>query len=281
MLTPAPVEPGTQSGSGRFIQEERMTWQAAGEAWGARAADWAYLMEPLFAGVYAQLSTSSRVAAGTRVLDMGCGAGSALAVYERAGAKVAGLDASEALLAIAQARVPHADLRRGSMSALPWDDASFDVVTGINAFVYADDGALAQARRVMTNTGTLGLGFFRDPGDFGPCMLELGRALEAHGAPQQTHTPLKMADPDHTRAALEQAGFALVDSGEVISVGEFPDVDIAYRALASTGNMFPVTRAGEEEPLRARCESILGELMDDVLGIRMRASFGWITARPI
>jgi len=257
-----------------------MGWQEAGEAWGVRAADWAYLMEPLFAPVYARLARSSGMTSGARVLDVGCGAGSALRMYEDAGAGVAGIDASEALLAIARARVPSADLRHGSMSTLPWDDGSFDVVTGVNAFVYADDGALSEARRVLAPDGLLAIGFFRDPGDIGPCMRELGAALAAHVEPEQTHTPLQMADPDVTRTLLEKVGFEIADGGEVVGVSEFPDVEIAYRALASTGNMFPVTQAGEEPALRARCEPLLESLRDDTLGLRMRATFGWTTARP-
>lgn len=134
---------------------------------------------------------------------------------------------------------------------------------------------------MLAPDGTLVLGFFRDPGDLGPCMRELGAALEAHVAPEETQTPLRMADPDVTRSLLEGVGFSIVDGGEVTGVCEFPDVEIAYRALASTGNMYPVTQAGEEPALRERCEPLLESLMDELLGIRMKATFGWVTARPL
>jgi SAM-dependent methyltransferase len=258
-----------------------MSWEEAGVAWGYRAKDWAYLMEPLFAPLYAQLAHSSSITEGTRVLDAACGAGAGLATYRRAGAVVSGVDASEALLAIAAARVPSADLHHRSMSELPWSDGSFDVVTGVNAFVYADDGGLAEAHRVLAPNGVLAIGFFLDPGDIGPCMQELGAALEGLVDDEDTHTPLKMADADVTRALLDAAGFEVVGGGEVIGTSEFPDVDTAYRGLAATGNMFPVTEAGREPALRERCEPLLQSLWDEDLGVRMQATFGWVTARAV
>ena len=61
-----------------------------------------------------------------------------------------GIDAAEGLLALARARVRGRDLRLGDMQALPFDDDSFDVVTGFTSFFFADDivAALREAGRV-------------------------------------------------------------------------------------------------------------------------------------
>lgn len=67
-----------------------MSWQAARVAWSCRAKDWAYLMEPLFAPVYDRLATQPAMAAGTRILDVGCGSGLGLRRYQQTGAHVAG-----------------------------------------------------------------------------------------------------------------------------------------------------------------------------------------------
>lgn len=67
---------------------------------------------------------------GDRVLDVGCGTGSALARYRDAGYDPAGIDLSEAMLAKARARLgADADLRVGDALALPYPDDSFDLVT--------------------------------------------------------------------------------------------------------------------------------------------------------
>jgi SAM-dependent methyltransferase len=85
-----------------------------------------------------------------RVLDIGCGAGAFLSLVADRGGEPHGLDASEALIAFARTRLPQADLRAGEMENLPWEDDSFDLVTGFNSFFFADDmvAALREAGRV-------------------------------------------------------------------------------------------------------------------------------------
>jgi ubiquinone/menaquinone biosynthesis C-methylase UbiE len=66
------------------------------------------------------------------------------------GAEAFGLDASEALVEIARERVPEAHVRVGEMEALPYEEDTFDLVTGFNSFFFAADlvAALREARRV-------------------------------------------------------------------------------------------------------------------------------------
>ena len=49
------------------------------------------------------------------------------------------------MLEVARDRTPDADLRVGEIQALPYDDASFDVVTAFNSIQYAADPAAAVA----------------------------------------------------------------------------------------------------------------------------------------
>ena len=76
-------------------------WERAGEAWGARSRDWAYLGEPASRDAYVAVFDSAAVGPDTHLLDIACGAGLALAVASARGASVAGLDASEQLLRVA------------------------------------------------------------------------------------------------------------------------------------------------------------------------------------
>jgi SAM-dependent methyltransferase len=87
---------------------------------------------------------------GSTVLDCGCGAGRFVRLAADRGAAVAGIDASGELIAIAADRTPHGELRVGDIEALPYDDDSFDVVTGFSSFQFADDHeqALREAGRV-------------------------------------------------------------------------------------------------------------------------------------
>src|SRR6516165_611465 len=123
----APQLPGQRAGqqgakgAGRFAggKVRHMSWVESGRAWGERAADWAYLVEPYARRVNDALFDRTQVGPGTRLLDIACGSGYAASVAASRGAQVSGLDASEALIAIARARTPAADFRVGDMFALP------------------------------------------------------------------------------------------------------------------------------------------------------------------
>ena len=140
-----------------------MSWVDSGRAWGARAADWAYLVEPYARPANDALFDQAQVGPGTRLLDIACGSGYAASVAAGRGAQVSGLDASEALIAIARARTPAGDFRVGDMFALPFGDASFDVATSFNGIWKGCEGALAEARRVVRPGGMVGFTFWGSP----------------------------------------------------------------------------------------------------------------------
>jgi SAM-dependent methyltransferase len=120
-----------------------------GPLWGARPGDWAESEEQQVPTYRAALERVD-VQPGGRVLDIGCGVGVFLGLVAERGGQPFGLDASDALIAAARARLPEADLRVGDMESLPYEDDSFDLVTGFNSFFFATDmaRALREAGRV-------------------------------------------------------------------------------------------------------------------------------------
>src|SRR5437764_5955317 len=74
-----------------------------GQLWGRAAHDWAELQEPTALPLWAAMLDAAAVGPGVHVLDAGCGAGGASTLAAHRGAQVNGLDAAEALLAIARA----------------------------------------------------------------------------------------------------------------------------------------------------------------------------------
>lgn len=135
------------------------TAHVQGELWGARANDWTEANEPAWQPVYQAVLHHTGVRIGSRLLDVGCGAGGALVVARQRGAEISGIDASEHLVAIARRRLPNASIHVGEMEELPFADEAFDVVSGINSFQFADSvvRALREARRVCKRDGTVAM----------------------------------------------------------------------------------------------------------------------------
>ena len=130
-----------------------------GDLWSARARDYAEVQEPTFLPLYESALARPEVTKAGSILDVGCGPGLAAEVFAKMIGDVAGVDAAAGFIEIARRRVPGGDFRVAEMEALPHADASFDVVTGFNAFQYAASpvNALREARRVAKPGGVIAL----------------------------------------------------------------------------------------------------------------------------
>jgi len=97
------------------------------------------------------------------LLDLGCGMGGAAVRFAKVGyQRVAGLDVSDANLAVARRLAERYDLgdrcdfAPGVAERLPWPDASFDVVTVIDLLHHVEnDRAAAEIHRVLKPGGLL------------------------------------------------------------------------------------------------------------------------------
>lgn len=69
---------------------------------------------------------SSKIAAGGRVLDLGCGSGRALKLFAEKGFTTVGIDFSDAMLQLAKKLVLGASLKKMDIRQLEFPDASFD-----------------------------------------------------------------------------------------------------------------------------------------------------------
>jgi SAM-dependent methyltransferase len=90
-----------------------------------------------------------------RVLDAGCGSGRTLPELERYG-KVSGIELNPETADVARARGEY-DVRVGRLEQLPWDDATFDLITCLDVIEHTPDDrvALGELRRVCKPGGYL------------------------------------------------------------------------------------------------------------------------------
>ncbi len=99
----------------------------------------------------AQLAPTLPVATGVRarILDVGCGTGANLEMLARFG-DAEGVDLSTDALAFCRAR-GLTQVREGAAEALPYADASFDLVTALDVVEHLDDdvAGLGEMRRVL------------------------------------------------------------------------------------------------------------------------------------
>ena len=255
-----------------------MDWKEAGRGWGARATDWAYLLEPYALPANERLFDRLGLAPGIRLLDIACGSGFAAAVAARRGAQVAGIDASEELVAIAAARTPTGDFRTGDMFALPFDDGAFDVVTSFNGIWKGCEGALAEARRVLDDAGSIGITFWGPYERLGLMpyflkVMELSPASHATASMEQGDTQ------NVIEAMLAATGFEVTERGTVEVVNEWPDGVTAVRALAGAGPSVPAIEAVGYDGFCDALATVIAPLHVEGLGVRLTSEFGWVTAR--
>lgn len=98
--------------------------------------------------------------AGKRVLDAGCGAGRVARLAAEGGASVVGIDFSANMLRAAREQLPdppHVSLARADLSALPFGDERFDLVTCSLVLGHLEELAapVGELARVTRRGGTL------------------------------------------------------------------------------------------------------------------------------
>jgi ubiquinone/menaquinone biosynthesis C-methylase UbiE len=224
-----------------------------GALWGSSPRAWAHT-EELQRPTYEAALRRVPVGAGERVLDVGCGTGVFLRMCADRGASVCGIDASEGLLAVAQERVPEAELRLGDLQALPYPDDAFDVVTGFTSFFFADDivAALREAGRVARPGAPIVIQVFGRPEH---CAIERMKAAVM---------PFREGEEEYWRPGVVEelvprAGMTVADAFDDTWAYEYADAEALMEGMLAAGGAGAV--AGADGALRLRA-AILAALAD-------------------
>lgn len=253
-----------------------MDWETSGASWGVKARDWALYQEDLGSNAISRVLSRTRVGPGTKMLDIACGSGLAVARAVDAGADGAGVDASEALLEIARERAPHAHFIRSPMEELPFEDETFDVVTSFNGLQFGRDEAFPEAIRVLNPGGMLAMSFWSDFGDFG----EYFALLQNYSHPGGPTLPAKFMEPGVAEKKFEDLGLDEIERASTEVDIEYGALDDAYKGLVSAGPaVLAIDYSGEVE-VRIALEEYLEKFTDPDSGrIKLSGTFANVFGR--
>ena len=249
--------------------------------WGTDPRAWAELAESHNRPLFDAVLDAAAVDPGMAVLDVGCGSGLTLVLAAERGAVPSGVDISPGLLAVARDRLPRADLREADMESLPFGDAAFDAVTGVNAFQFAGDPrqALHEAARVTRPGGRVVASLFAAP--------ERSQGTLAHEAmtalipPERAgdHAPYALSAPGNLEASLVSAGLTLDASGEVVCSWRYASMDEAIRALLCSAGGARAAEAAGPDAVRSALRPALAQFQNPQTGtVTLDNTFRWVAA---
>ena len=154
-----------------------------------------------------------KVAPGTRMLDVACGAGQLAIPAALAGARVAGIDIASNLIEQARARAEaegvDARFHEGDAELLAFEDAEFDFVVSLIGAMFAPrpDRVAAELKRVCRPGGRIVMANWTPEGHIGQMFKIIGKYVPP---PPLMESPVKWGDEKTVRDRLND-GIARLD----------------------------------------------------------------------
>lgn len=222
-----------------------------GPLWGARAEDWAAYVEQVGLPLFGAALDAARVTQGTRVLDAGCGTGLLALLASLRGAQVSAIDAAPGMVEVARQRLPAADVRVSDLESLPFEDAAFDAVIGVNSVFYAEDmaAAMGEIARVVRPGGLVVLTAWGPPARcefLTGIMPHLGPLMPPPPPGAPPPHPGALSEPGALSALLAAADLRPKEEGEVDCPFIFPSAEASWIGNSSAGiNQAAIAHSGE------------------------------------
>ena len=251
-----------------------------GPLWGARPADWA-LSEDQQTPTYEAALARVDLQAGQLVLDIGCGVGAFLRLVANRDARAFGLDASTALLEVARRRLPDADLRVGDMEALPYEDDTFDLITGFNSFFFANDivAALREAARVAKPDAPVIIQVWgpHERNDL-EAMKEIIRPFLPPRPADAPHEP-DYSQPGVLEELATKAGLSPESAFDTVWALHYPDEDTLRRALVAPAGIAVLVGPDQEEAVKHAIVAGLAARREPDGSYRLQNEYHYLIAR--
>ena len=255
--------------------------ETQGKLWGAAAVDYAEINEGHSFSLWEDMMAAMGVGPGTLFLDAGCGPGGGAKLAANKGARVSGLDASDAMIAYAQNRVPDGDFRVGDLEALPFEDNSFDAVMASNSVQYAEDpiAALTEIRRVCKQSGKITVSTW-DVAEKNEQRFLFQAMLSVLPEPPKGPGPFALAEDGGLENLIQKSGLTVIGGGHTDAPFVYPDTETAWRGQLSGGPIQRVIQIVGEDVLKTALMPIYEKQRTPSGEIRFNNTFRFITAIP-
>ena len=223
-----------------------------------------------------------------RVLDLGCGTGSAALLAAEHSCAVTGVDPASRLLEIARAQAAREGKKvtflHGEAASLPMDDSAVDVILSVFALIFVPDpeAAAAEMSRVLAPGGRIVLSAWIPAG----AMFEMTSTAsdtvrQAVGAPpgpvpfawEQRDALLNLLAPHGFSVQVKHHALAFTAS----SAQEFLDDQARNHPMAVAG-LIVLEQLGQAEALRTRLLTILENGNEDAGKFRVTSRYAVATA---
>jgi ubiquinone/menaquinone biosynthesis C-methylase UbiE len=223
-----------------------------------------WLVPVLFRPWVHPLLDRAELAAGDRVLDVACGTGIvARLAKERLGegGRVAGVDLSEEMLAVARGLAPDVDWRQGDAAALPFGGSEqFDVILCQQGLQFFPDrpAAAREMRRVLAPGGRIAVSAWR-PLEETPFFREVHEIAERQLGPFVDRR-YSLGSAGEIEDVLASAGFRSVRVETMTRTVRFEDASVLARmnAMAAAGMSGASKSLSDEQRTR-----IIGAITDE------------------
>jgi SAM-dependent methyltransferase len=255
--------------------------EAQGKLWGAAVADYAEVNEGFFLPLWEDMMAAMGVGPGSRFLDAGCGPGGGAKLAAAKGARVSGLDASDAMIAYARKRLPEGDFHIGDLEALPFEDNSFDAVMACNSVQYAENpvAALAEIRRVCSLEGKITVCTW-DVAEKNEFRFAIKAINSIMPEPPKGPGAFTLAEEGVLEALVEKGGLTVNGGGSTDAPFIYTDPETAWRGQNSAGPMQRAIEIVGEDAVREALQPVYEKQLARHGEIRFNNTFRFVTAIP-
>lgn len=227
-------------------------------------------MEVFTTPTAAKLVNFAGVAAGQRLLDVGCGTGVVAITAARRGAKVRGLDLSPVLIARAREHAElvglDIDFRDGDAESLPYGDNEFDTVLSQFGHMFAPrpDVTIAEMLRVLKPGGTIAFSTWPPHLYVGRMFALIGRHLPP---PEGVASPVLWGDPKIITERLAGKVKDLSFEMDMMTPSALSPQHFRRTMEATIGPMIKLVAQYQDEPeklksLRAEFDALISGYFD-------------------